>query len=339
MYDQIIAPQKHNPKTIMPLYAHFSDQKINLLIDYLQGLTAVEGTPAPAPVPPAAGSPQDNAALIKYGEQMYNALGCVQCHTVTGASTSTKLGPDLIFAIKRDKPSADWLKAQLTTPQAHNPTSVMPSFAAKLNDEQMNAMIEFLSSLATREAKAAPEEAAESGGSNESAPSGGSSGVQSTGIIGDREHGAILFHQSCIMCHGPHGDNKTPGFNGYYVTADTANGTQAPKGIPTLNPIDRAVFNADPQLFVNHIDQFLQHGIPNTEGGPNMPAFGDTHQLTQAQIADLEAYILSLNGVDRTMIMNPGVDPKEFFYMLLSITSVIVMLAALYWFLMKLLKI
>ena len=40
----------------------------------------------------------------------------------------------------------------------------------------------------------------------------------------------------------------------------------APKGVPSLNPIDRNVFNADPQTFVEHIDQFIQHGIPNTEG-------------------------------------------------------------------------
>jgi hypothetical protein len=135
------------------------------------------------------------------------------------------------------------------------------------------------------------------------------------------------------MCHGPHGDNKTPGFMGYMT------GSKAPQGVPALNPIDRSVYNANPQLFAEHIDQFIQHGIPNTQGGPNMPAFGDSHALTQAQIADIEAYILSLNGVDRTMIVNPGIEPKEFFYMLVWITSVIIMLAALYWFLMKLLKI
>ena len=113
----------------------------------------------------------------------------------------------------------------------------------------------------------------------------------------------------------------------------------APKGVPCLNPIDHAVYNRDSQIFVQHIDQFIQHGIPNTEGGPDMPNFGDAHALTQAQIADLEAYVLSLNGVDRTMISNPGIEPKEFFYMIFSITTVIVMLAALYWFVMKLLKI
>ena len=148
----------------------------------------------------------------------------------------------------------------------------------------------------------------------------------STGIIGDKEHGGILFHQSCIMCHGPHGIPQTPGFN-------------APKGVPSLNPIDRNIFNADPQSFVEHIDNFIQHGIPNTEGGPNMPNFGDSHALTQAQIADLEAYVLSLNGVDRTQIINPGIDPKEFFYMLVMILSAVTLIAGLFWFLMGLLKI
>jgi mono/diheme cytochrome c family protein len=206
--------------------------------------------------------------------------------------------------------------------------SIMPSFASRLNDDQMNDMVNFLSSLSTRKASPAPagETSETSQQEGVSGPASNASGIQSAGIIGDREHGAILFHQSCIMCHGPHGNTQTSGF-------------AAPKGVPSLNPIDHAVFNADSQTFVEHIDQFIQHGIPNTEGGPNMPNFGDSHALTQAQIADLEAYVLSLNGVDRTKIMDPGIEPKEFFYSLVAISSVIVMLATLYWFLMKLLKV
>jgi mono/diheme cytochrome c family protein len=233
----------------------------------------------------------------------------------------------LILAIKKDKPTKDWLKVQLTTPQAHNPLSIMPSFASRLNDDQMNAMIVFLGSLSTRAATPLPPGETEAPSEAQaSSASTNSTAVQSVSIIGDREHGAILFHQSCIMCHGPHGNPQTPGFN-------------APKGVPSLNPIDRAVFNADPQSFVDHIDQFVQHGIPNTQGGPNMPNFGDSHALTQAQIADLEAYVLSLNGVDRTQIINPGIEPKEFFFMLVGILSAIFLIAGLFWFLMKLLKV
>ena len=70
-----------------------------------------------------------------------------------------------------------------------------------------------------------------------------------------------------------------------------------------------------------------------------MPNFGDSHALTQAQIADLEAYVLSINGVDRTQILNPGIEPKEFFYMLVGILSAVVLIAGLFWFVIKTLKI
>ena len=326
LHNQIIAPQSHNPRTIMPPYSQLSDKKVDLLVGFLEGLKPSAAVALQPPTPAANGA-TDKGALVKYGEQLFNAKGCLQCHTVQGYS-SNKPGPDLILAIKKDMPSKDWLKTQLIAPQAHNPLSIMPSFASRLNDTEMNAMIVFLKSLSTRKAAPLPagmtETQAEAQGS--SAAPANSYAVGSTGIIGDKEHGAILFHQSCIMCHGPHGIPTTPGFN-------------APKGVPSLNPIDRNVFNADPQSFVLHIDQFIQHGIPNTEGGPNMPNFGDAHALTQAQIADLEAYVLSLNGVDRTEIMNPGIEPKEFFYMLVGILSAIFLIAGMFWFLMKLLKI
>jgi len=323
IHNQIIAPQSHNPRTIMPPYSHLSDEKVELLVNFIEGLKPAEA-PVLLPPPPATNGVGNNDSLIKYGEQLYNAKGCIQCHTVQGFP-SNKPGPDLILAIKKDMPDKDWLKTQLINPQAHNPLSIMPSFASRLNDTEMNAVTAFLSSLSTRKVVPPPAGTATSAEGSTSVPTN-SSAVQSTGIIGDKEHGAILFHQSCIMCHGPHGDPKTPGFN-------------APKGVPSLNPIDRNVFNADPQAFVEHIDQFIQHGIPNTEGGPNMPNFGDSHALTQAQIADLEAYVLSINNVDRTQIINPGIEPKEFFYMIVGIFSAVCLIAGMFWFLMKYLKI
>jgi len=326
LHDQIIAPQSHNPVTIMPPFSDLSDDNVNLLVNYLESLEPA-AVPVLLPPPPTASGAVDNGALIKYGEQLFNAKGCVQCHTIQGFP-SNKPGPDLILAIKKDMPNKDWLKTQLMTPQAHNPLSIMPSFASRLNDNEMNAMITFLSSLSTRKATPLPAgmTEAEAGAQESSGLPTNSSAVSSVNIIGDKEHGGILFHQSCIMCHGPHGNPMTPGFN-------------HPRGVPALNPIDRNVFNSDPRTFVEHIDQFVQHGIPNTEGGPNMPNFGDSHALTQAQIADLEAYVLSLNGVDRTQIMNPGIDPKEFFYMIVGIFSALVLIAGMFWFLMKYLKI
>ncbi len=333
LHDQIIAPQVHNETTIMPPYAHLSEKEVNLLVAYIQQLQSAPMPQAAPPPPPAAtGGNAGSAASIKYGKSMVDSLGCVQCHTIQG-SPSNKPGPDLIMAMKKDMPNNDWLKVQLTNPQAHNPTSIMPSFASRLNDQQMNAVIDYLSSLKTMKVSAGSGASIEGEGTSGEQGEPATSTLQSINIIGNAEHGGILFHQSCIMCHGPHGDNKTPGYTGYMT------GDHAPKGVPALNPIDRNVFNEDPQLFVEHIDQFIQHGIPNTQGGPNMPNFGDSHALTQAEIADIEAYVLSINGVDRTLISNPGIEPKEFFYLILWIAGVVVMLGGLYWFIMKLIKV
>ena len=322
LHQQIIAPQSHNPRTIMPPYSDLSDDNVVLLVNFLEGLK-----PSPTvyiPPPPVAAGSDNKAALIKYGEQVFNTQGCVQCHTATGHA-SNKPGPDLIMAIKKDMPTRDWLKTQLVNPQAHNPLSIMPSFAERLNDDQMNGVIEFLSSLSTRKPTPLAPGETEAQEAVETGSKAGAGALVSTNIIGDKEHGAILFHQSCIMCHGPQGHHNAPGFNG-------------PKGVPSLNPIDRNVFNADPQKFAEHIDQFIQHGIPNTQGGPNMPNFGDSHALTQPQIADLEAYVLSLNGVDRTQIDNPGIEPKEFFFMLVEILAAIVMISTVCWYAIRLLK-
>jgi hypothetical protein len=56
-----------------------------------------------------------------------------------------------------------------------------------------------------------------------------------------------------------------------------------------------------------------------------MLPFGDTRALTQQQIADIEAYIMKLNGVDRAMIYYPGISPGIF----LLITVVVFVVAGL----------
>jgi hypothetical protein len=58
-----------------------------------------------------------------------------------------------------------------------------------------------------------------------------------------------------------------------------------------------------------------------------MLAFGDEHALTQAQIANVEAYITRLNGVDRAKIENPGMLPKRFF--IIAAPAIIIILLIL----------
>jgi mono/diheme cytochrome c family protein len=104
-------------------------------------------------------------------------------------------------------------------------------------------------------------------------------------LSGDANAGAQVFQANCLPCHGPEGTQGVP-------NPGTDDGT-----VPTLNPIDPALVSSDPATFAHNLDLFIQHG--STPAGPNpsiaMPAWGDSGALTQQQIADVIAYIISLN--------------------------------------------
>ncbi len=103
-------------------------------------------------------------------------------------------------------------------------------------------------------------------------------------LKGDSKNGAQVF-VNCVPCHG------TLGKGGVANTGST-DGT-----VPSLNPIDATIANKDPKVFAYNIDLFVEHG--STPDGPNpalkMPAWGDTKGLTPQQIADVIAYVMSLN--------------------------------------------
>ncbi|MGB7630773.1 MAG: cytochrome c, partial [Candidatus Deferrimicrobium sp.] len=127
-------------------------------------------------------------------------------------------------------------------------------------------------------------------------------------VIGSVGHGAILFRLYCVSCHGSNGKGGVP-------NPGAEGGT-----IPPLNPIQRKYFAADPDEFATNIDRVLQHGaIPK---GPlpekSMLTFGTTHSLSQEEIADLEAYILSLNGVERAQLRHAGIPPGTWFLVVIA---------------------
>ena len=316
---QLKYPQEHNPNTIMPPYAHLSEKNINMLVDYLAGLTppkeeAVEVV-AKAVISNVAG---DASALAQQGENVFNAQGCIQCHTIKGRK-GMKSGPDLILALKENSRDKEWLKKQIIAPQEHNPTTIMPSYANRMDENQINAVVEFLITLPSRKiVEPTADEKAEEGTQQEYGTGVG----EAASIIGNKHHGSVLYQQACIQCHGPQG--KTDAIN-----------HKKEKGVPSLNPIREGLYSDDPATFAQKIDVFIQHGIPNREGGPNMPAFGDLHGLTQAQIADIEAYVMHLNGVDRAKILNPGIEPKDFFWIVFNLSVVIMFLSVLYWIVMR----
>jgi mono/diheme cytochrome c family protein len=106
-------------------------------------------------------------------------------------------------------------------------------------------------------------------------------------LTGDPKSGAQVFASNCQTCHAAEGKGGNP-------NPGSGDGT-----IPALNPIDPTIANADPKTFAYNIDLFVQHG--STPEGTNptflMPAWGDKNALTQQQIADVIAYIISLNPV------------------------------------------
>jgi ubiquinol-cytochrome c reductase cytochrome b subunit len=126
---------------------------------------------------------------------------------------------------------------------------------------------------------------------------------QAAFVIGSAENGALLFKKHCSGCHGQQGTGGLPN-----------PGSDEGK-VPTLNPADEDLLNPDPQIFARNVDIFIQHGSvpPGPRPVIKMPPFGDSHALTQQEIANIEAYILGLNSVDRIRPLHPGMQPFNFF--------------------------
>src|SRR5438105_8699739 len=112
---------------------------------------------------------------------------------------------------------------------------------------------------------------------------------QSSLIHGDPVAGGAKFASMCASCHG---DRGTMGI----TNPGSTDGT-----VPVLNPIDPGFLadsNGDASIFARELDVFLQHG--SRPAGPSplitMPGFGDQHLVPQNDIADIEAYVMQLNG-------------------------------------------
>jgi mono/diheme cytochrome c family protein len=108
---------------------------------------------------------------------------------------------------------------------------------------------------------------------------------EAVNLTGDAAKGADLFSTSCVSCHGDQG-------KGGVANPGSEDGT-----VPSLNPIESVFVSSDAKAYATAIDLYIEHG--STPEGSNpakiMPALGDQKALTPQQIADLIAYIISLN--------------------------------------------
>lgn len=102
-------------------------------------------------------------------------------------------------------------------------------------------------------------------------------------------NGRALFAANCATCHGERG------------TKGEDNPGSDDGEVPALNPASefQDAAQGDPATFANAIDLFIQHGSRPAGDNPDMlmPAWGDKKLLSQAQIADVEAYVMQLNNL------------------------------------------
>jgi mono/diheme cytochrome c family protein len=277
---------------------------------------------ASAAVAERASSPADPPAVhlsagAQRGAQLFHSLGCIGCHKVNGQGGA--IGPDLSSGVLKGK-SRQWLITQIRDPKKHDPKTIMPAFPSA-TDQQVNEVVDYLLTLQPGKISSdsvfssvppAKPAAVQPAPEKEIIGPHGSPGPAAS-IIGNADMGAVTFKNICEACHGPEGTDKLP-------NPGSDDGT-----VPPLNPIDRHLFSKVAQTFIDHIDRIIQHGsIPD---GPHpalhMLPFGDDHTLTQAQIANVEAYVLRLNGVNRAQLVHPGISPKLFFWLVLAAFAVV----------------
>jgi mono/diheme cytochrome c family protein len=117
------------------------------------------------------------------------------------------------------------------------------------------------------------------------APSNPGGPGDAVNLTGDATAGATVFDQNCKVCHGDQGKGgvENPG---------STDGT-----VPPLNPIDPGLVSSDAKTFAKNVDLFIEHGSKPEGDNPAkvMTAFGDQKVLTSQQIADVIAYVISLN--------------------------------------------
>ena len=108
---------------------------------------------------------------------------------------------------------------------------------------------------------------------------------EAVNLTGDAKAGADVFATNCSVCHGDQGKGGVP-------NPGSTDGT-----VPPLAPIDPGLVSTDAKTFTTNVDLFIEHGSKPEGESPSkvMIAFGDQKVLTPQQIADVIAYVISLN--------------------------------------------
>jgi mono/diheme cytochrome c family protein len=116
-------------------------------------------------------------------------------------------------------------------------------------------------------------------------PSNPGGAGQAVNLTGNATKGADIFKANCASCHGDQGKTGIP------------NPGSKDGSVPSLNPIDETLVSSDAKAYATNIDLFIEHGSTPEGSAPalKMLAFGDQKTLQPQDIADVIAYIISLN--------------------------------------------
>jgi mono/diheme cytochrome c family protein len=162
----------------------------------------------------------------------------------------------------------------------------LPTSVGNTNETVPTASTQMALATDTSLPPAATEAATQAGGEQPAQPSNPGGPGQAVTLTGNPADGMTIFNQTCSACHGPNGTQGIP------------NPGSNDGSVPALNPIDATLANADPKVFAQNADLFLEHGSTPAGANPQvkMPAFGDTKTLSSQQIADVLSYLIQLNS-------------------------------------------
>jgi mono/diheme cytochrome c family protein len=308
-------PEGNSPVFKMPAWGDsntLTQQQIADVLAYIIGLN-------PAPVaadiarPSNPGGPGEAVNLTgdaNAGAQVF-AANCVTCHGEKGVGgianpgstdgtvpplnpiDSTLIAPDY----KTYATNVDLFIEHGSTPEGTSPVFKMPAWGdtATLTQQQIADVIAYIISL-----NPAPAVAETPPAIDIARPSNPGGPGEAVNLTGDANAGASLFTANCVTCHGEKGV-------GGIANPGSTDGT-----VPPLNPIDSTLIDPDYKIYATNIDLFIEHGSTPEGASPvfKMPAWGDLGSLTPQQIADIIAYLISLNpapvAADIARPSNPG---------------------------------
>ncbi len=221
---------------------------------------------------PAVGDPARGAKIF--------ADICSVCHGQNGVGTGR--APALNDPSRLLQLDDEWYRNTITQGRL---AKGMPTWGTVLSPAQITDVIALFDTWRQQAGVAAPATPAPSGTVEVVRPSNpGGPGAAAT-MAGNATAGAQAFVDNCKKCHG---DNGTGGV----ANPGSTDGT-----IPPLNPIDETLIDKDLKVYAYNLDLFIEHGSTPEGSNPKekMPAWGDEKKLTDQQIADVIAFIMSLN--------------------------------------------